>query len=444
VGVNSNSSNIGTELLARFNTAHDNINLRARACGPWDHRKAITMVPSLPEEILALVLEEFALPINDIFGVRRVGRDVPRSCMTALSNACLASSMMYRLAWPILYRYYSNRKRSMGTVRRPDPARFLQTICTKPEHEMALRSLQIAECAPIDAMDPLELFEDLQSDATLVDLFQWRARSFWPGEDQISPTPPGELRFDGSLKSALLRSLEMGRPEAHMAMLMLLSPNLRTLDIRAPPHFETSIIARLLDTALSKGYQAMQPPSSIHDPEQEESDYAVAHVFGASWPAPPLQKPNMLQDLVKCAISGSSPSGLRFFKNLISLPTLQQVILCDLEGGYENAISDLEINAPCRRLRNLTLHSCRLLTNEAAAIVQCCPELATLEISWRAGFDWSRSQSSKRDLRLKFGVIADAIAAYTPGLTSLRLSASEWRPRHFSAGYPYTIGRSLQ
>ena len=186
--------------------------------------------------------------------------------------------------------------------------------------------------------------------------------------------------------SELLRSLEMGLPEAHMAMLLLLSPKLKTLDIRAPRQFETSIIARLLDTTLSKSYQMMITTEAIPDPEQEESNYAVAQMFGASWPAPAPQKPDMFHDLVQCAINvsgGRYPSGLKFFKNLISLPALQEVVLSGLEGGYRNAISDLEISVPCTRLRNLTLQSCRLLTNEAASVIRCCPGLVKLEIVWR-------------------------------------------------------------
>lgn len=125
-----------------------------------------------------------------------------------------------------------------------DPVRFLQTICTKPERGLALRSLTIARWAPVDAMDPTELFEQLQSDATLVDLFQWRAKAFWLGEDQMSSVSPNALHTDDSLPSALLRLLEMGLPEARMVMLLLLSPKLKTVEITIPSHFEISSTLR--------------------------------------------------------------------------------------------------------------------------------------------------------------------------------------------------------
>jgi hypothetical protein len=249
-------------------------------------------------------------------------------------------------------------------------------------------------------MDPIDIFENLQSDATLVALFQWRAKSFWLGEDQMSSMLAGELRAYGRLTSELLRMLEMGLPEAHMAMLLLLSPKLQTLDIRTSAHFETSLIARLLDNAFSKDYQSMKPPVPIHNPEQEESDYAVAQMFGASWPAPALQKPSMFQDLVRCAICGAGryPSGLKFFKNLISLPAIQEVKMYNLESGYDRATSDLEISAPCTRLRKLTLPFCRLPTHEVVSVIQYCPGLVMLDISWWLSID----QLSERDPRLKF------------------------------------------
>jgi hypothetical protein len=398
------------------------------------------MVPTLPEEILALILEEFALQRHDNLGQRSGGG--PHICLTTLSNACLASKTLYRIAWPILYRFWSNR-RCTHLAQGLDPARFLQTICTKPERGLALRSLMIGGWRPVGTMDPTELFEQLQGDATLVDLFQWRAKTFWLGEDQISPVSPNELHTDDSLQSTLFRSLKMGLPEAHMAMLLLLSPKLKTLEITTTSHFETSPIAKLLDIAVSKDYQMTTPPDSVHDPEQEESDYAIAQMFGASWPAPALQKVHMFRDLAECTIRGQGihPSGLKFFKNLISLPALRRLDLTGLRGGYDNAISDLEIGVTCTRLRNLTLESCQILTTEACSIIRCCPELLTLHMTWH---DSIQDLSSERDQRLQFGSIADAIAEHTPKLTSLQLATPEWPYRYLSSQYPYTIGKSLQ
>ncbi|GAB7328085.1 hypothetical protein MBLNU13_g00122t1 [Cladosporium sp. NU13] len=204
--------------------------------------------------------------------------------------------------------------------------------------------------------------------------------------------------------------------------------------------------ARVMDNALSKEYRMMTTPESIHDSAEEESDHAIAQMFGASWHASALQEPNIFQDLVECAIRGSGrcPSRLKFFKNLISLPALQYLVFHGSEGGCEDAISDLEVSVPSTRLRKLTLKDCKLLTSEASSIVQCCPELVMLDMSWNPGFGNRHIQSSEQVQSLQFGKIADAIAANTPRLTSLRLSATHW-PRHRSSlAYPDTIGTSLQ
>ena len=403
------------------------------------------MIPSLPEELLILILEHCALRTDNIFSHPRLVQQKgdPRQCLTTLSNACLASKSFHRLAWPILYRHFSNRKRS-DLAKPLEPAQFLQTICTKLDYGLALRSLSIAEWAPIGAMDPIELFEMLQSDATLVDLFQWRAKTFWLGDDQISVMPPGEEHFEGGLSSVLLRSLEMGLPEAHAVVLLLLCPRLKTLEIVTPSHFETSMIARLLDKVLSENYKEMALPETVHDFEQEESDYAIAQMFGAPWPAPALQKPNMFQDLVTLAIRGTGrcPSGFGFFKKLISLPSLQNLILTGLRAGSNDAIRELATSVPRTRLKTLSIQACQLLTSEASSIIQCCPDLLTLEMTWLDLYDRSHDEST--DMRLQFGYIVDAIATHAPKLTSLHLCAGGWPLRHFSSEYPCTVGSSLQ
>lgn len=100
-----NSSNIGTELLARRDTTtatSSEQRSEGRVCEPWDHCETMAMVPRLPEELLALILEKIALPRYDTFGLKE-RRDGLRSSIAALRNASLASKTMYRLARPILY-----------------------------------------------------------------------------------------------------------------------------------------------------------------------------------------------------------------------------------------------------------------------------------------------------------------------------------------------------
>jgi hypothetical protein len=200
----------------------------------------------------------------------------------------------------------------MHMVKKLVPAPFLRTICTKLEYGLALRSLSSAPWAPVIAMDPTEPFEKPQGDTTVDDLFQWRARHIWLGGDDTPPAPPNKPQLARSLELRLLRSLEMGLSEAHIAILLLLCPRVNTLEIVAPPLVETSLIARLLDTTLSKDCQTTTPPEHVSDLAQEESDHVISRKFDAPWPVPSLQKAAVLQDLVSCTIhgSGAPPSGL--------------------------------------------------------------------------------------------------------------------------------------
>ena len=56
----------------------------------------------------------------------------------------------------------------------------------------------------------------------------------------------------------------MELPEAHTTMLQQLSPKLKTLQIRTPTHFDTSLTVRMLNTVLFKDYKM-----TAFDPEQE-------------------------------------------------------------------------------------------------------------------------------------------------------------------------------
>jgi hypothetical protein len=421
------------------------------------HARTITTtmtmtIPPLPEELIVLILEDFALPgsgPDDGFSpwYKATGRR-QRECMKTLSSSCLVSKSLYRLAWPVLYRSFNNYELFWGMRRteRLDSSLFLKTICTNPEYGLAVRSLSIESWESVEAMHPRELLKLLQGDATLAALFQWKTRGFWlDGEDAFSEMS-GDPSPSDSLSAALCRSLEMGLPQAHMAVLLLLCPRIEELNITTPSHFATSMIARLLDTVLSESYRKGTPPSLVYDPEQDHFDHAVAQMFGIPSYAPSLQKSSMLQDLVRCTIrgSGAMPSGLKFFKKLISLPSLRDVSVTGLQGCYHGAMDDLDSGVVCPQLRKLHLVRCRLRTNEASSVIKCCPNLSDLAIIWSDISCIVHELPSDEDWRLKFGEIGDAILKFTPNLEFLNLQADQWPHRHFSSDYPYTIGESLR
>ena len=128
------------------------------------------MLLSLPEELQTLVLEHLALPGHKWSESEDwPQRDIIPEDLTSLSNVCLVSKSLHRLAWPILYRAFTNCEPLEGPspTNTLEPSLFLRTLCLKPEYGMALRSLSIGLDKPIEAMQSSELFEMLQGDATL-------------------------------------------------------------------------------------------------------------------------------------------------------------------------------------------------------------------------------------------------------------------------------------
>jgi hypothetical protein len=237
---------------------------------PW----TVMTIPPLPEELIVLILEDFALPgfgsDDDFSPWRKAHGCRQRECMKTLSSSCLASKSLHRLAWPILYRSFNNYELYWGMRRteRLNSSLFLRTICTNPECGLAVRSLSIESWDSVEEMHPRELLKLLQGDATLAALFQWKTRGFWLDGDDAFSEMSGDPTPDDTLSAALLRSLEMGLPQAHMAVLLLLCSRIEELNITTPSHFATSMIFRLLDTVLSESYKTGTPPSLVYDTEK--------------------------------------------------------------------------------------------------------------------------------------------------------------------------------
>lgn len=419
--------------------------------------KSGNMPPSLPEELLVLIFEHLAFPNVHAFADISEADGIPgpddddieykaycddiREGIKTLHRICLASKNLHRLAWPILYRAFTNREPFDPSV---DPSNFLRTICLKPEYGLALRSLSIGDWNPIEAMDAMDLFELLQGDATVVALFQWRAKGFWFGDDLLMGENISLDTMDTAI-GTLCRTLNMGLLDGHMSLLLLMCPNIRELDISPPLDFGTSTFAKLLNIATSPAFQNKSLPNPLPDPEEEESDYIVSQMFAASWPERNLQKPRVLQHLRSLKIRSPGPTGLAldFFKNLISLPSLQQLQVCNLWGGYRGSIAALRPVAQCPQLNSLMLPDCRLSSNEVAAIIRCCSGLTSLTVTWDSLYEMT-SDSRDEKWCLKFGDIGEAIATHTPLLEHLTLDSTDgWLNFGAQPKRPYILGSSL-
>lgn len=198
----------------------------------------------------------------------------------------LASKNFARLAWPALYRKYSSWPLGNGNT---IPTYYLRTLCLKPEHGKALRSLAIDAQPPIGAsgLEDEDLYELLLGDAMTMALFQWRARNFWLGG-----YPGGE-----DVHEKLVRSLVIGLDEGIMALVLLMCPNITELDISMPEKFETSVLGlMLLLVTLSDGDLGPLPDDPIAY-EPPPAAYFTSQMFGAAWPDKIWQQPLALRQL---------------------------------------------------------------------------------------------------------------------------------------------------
>lgn len=420
------------------------------------------MLLSLPEELQTLVLEHLALPgykwsDSDDWPQR----DVVPEHLASLSNVCLVSKNLHRLAWPILYRAFTNAElldRSSETPRL-EASLFLRTICLKPEYGLALRSLSIDLCTPIGAMHASELFELLQGDATLAALFQWKVRSFWFGayeeEDQhdSDSTSSNDVSAEENTSSSLLRFLNMQLPEAQMAVLLLLCPKIKELHIRPDLPRGSTVTARVLksimDAARDEEYQEADLSRMPADIEQEESDYIMAQMFGSPWPEQRMQKLPTLQHLEKLSMYGSimPGRGVAGFKELlVAIPSLRTLELLQFRGEFQDFTGNTPLSA-CAKLEKLSLLECELNTGDVLEIIRHCPNLTELELDWAIGWDnftgTEMAQLSRVDWRVRLGEIVDALATCVPNLELLKMSSAQLRSKNPSSEHPYTIGSAL-
>lgn len=419
------------------------------------------MLLSLPEELQILVLQHLALPgykwsDSDDWPQR----DIIPEHLASLSNVCLVSKHLHRLAWPILYRAFTNAElldRSSETLRL-ESSLFLRTVCLKPAYGLALRSLSIDLCTPIGAMPASELFELLQGDATLAALFQWKARSFcFEGleedhDDSASASSSGMLA-DEDTSSSLLRALNMQLPEAQMALLLLLCPKIKELHIRPGLSRGSTVTAKvlgsMLEAAVNEEYQEADLSPIPADFEQEESDYVMAQMFGSPWPEQRIQKLPTLQYLEKLSVYGSilPRRGVASFRDLlVAIPSLRTLELLQFEGESPVSTGDFPLSA-CAKLEKLSFLECELDTGDVLAILRHCPNLTELELDWVIGWEnftgTRMAGTSKMDWRVRLGEIVDALPTCVPNLELLKLSSAQLRSQNPSSEHPYTIGTAL-
>ena len=403
-------------------------------------------MPTLPEELLALIFEQVASP-----GMLEVDAQLDeldeqdetenRSILmldhsariSTLRNICLASKTLHRLAWPILYREFSNRQTKDMEGKGEEPGyetatrKLLRTICLTPHYGLALRNLLIRAWVPVEAMRSEELFDLLQSDATVSALFQWRARGFWFQEPKFI--------------DSLHRALGLGHEDGLVTLLLIMCPNLKELEFEPPIDFDRSVFLYLLGIVQSPQFQEESLPEMEPDFEQEEADYIIAQMFGAPWPNQRWCKPLFLQSLSKLTLwsPGLADLDMECIVKILTLPSLVSFKVYGMNFGYGRAKVHQAFNSIMRdsNLRRLELLEISTGSGILAAILQFCPELEEFGVVW----DEPRPTG---DYCLWYGDISESLGKFTPRLRRLTLDGSHgWENGDAEPHFPFTIGDKL-
>lgn len=410
---------------------------------------AATM-PTLPEELLALIFEQLASP--SIFEVDaqmdvlyEQDKRSERSHMMAdhsarigtLRNICLASKSMHRLAWPVLYREFSNRQTADFEDKGLEPGyetptrRLLRTICLTPHYGPGLRNLLIRAWTPIEAMRGEQIFDLLQSDATVSALFQWRARGFYFHKPEFV--------------DSLHRALSLGHEDGLLTLLLIMCPKIRELEFEPPIDFDQSLFISLLGIVHGNWYQKKSLPAMEPDFEQEEADYIIAQMFGTPWPDQKWQMPLFLNSLSKLTLwnPGLDNLDIECIAQILLLPSLRTLKAhgMNYRGNKDNVfytfLRGSERNHKCSKLRSLELH-CISSTDTLSALLVFCPFLEELTVIWE-DFD-----EEDANFCLDYEDIADTLKMHIPDLRKLTLDASQgWRNSNVGPDHAFTIGWKL-
>jgi len=376
-------------------------------------------MPTLPEELLALIIEQLASPnvfvvdeqLEELYEQQK--RD-ERSRMisdhsariSTLRNLCLASNSMHRLAWPVLYRDFHNRRLrdvngSDHTAYETPTRRLLRTICLTPHYGHALRNLLIKAWVPIDAMRGDEVLRLLQCDATVSAIFQWRTRGYW---------------FEnGAFLDSWHRALSLGHEDGLVTLLLVMCPNIRELEMEPPIDFRQSLFTNLLEIVHRESFEKKPCPAMVHDVEEDEADYMVAQMFGVPWPDQKLQKPPFLHSLSKLTLWSPGLENLpsETIVQILTLPSLISFEAWGINSKYRyEPFFERQSN-----LRSLELH-CSVGTAELKGIFAICPKLEELALTWEH-FD------NDPDFHLDYSEIAHTLALRTPDLRKLTLDANQ-------------------
>jgi hypothetical protein len=329
------------------------------------------MPQQLPEELLDRILYHVAaFPfIYDPYTEWQNSKNswIPHQPRSTLLNICLASKTLYRLALPHLYKAFSN---FAETSREVDPesselpsraiaplhdisARYLHTLCAKPDYGNLLRSLSVSVRDPPTTIVPwIESLEEVVYLTPFTNIIQ----NFWFG-----------AIWTVTLQTLVVASLFKRKPDATVCLILLMCPNIETLEISGGTDDGDG------DPLVDNAFTFLLMIGSTH----------VADPFAAPDERP---KRNLLFQRVRSLILDVLPlqptwPELMAVFSLPALRTLHMHYLCSIHDDTDRWVT---LGPPhCSKLESLELESLSISGIHVAEMLKWCPNLTVLNASWR-------------------------------------------------------------
>lgn len=378
------------------------------------------MPQELPEELLDQIIHNVAA------GDRIHSSWISRPFRETLLSISLASKTLCRMARPHLYQAFSSHagktefygtgmaadyhkavEVSLPPLLHDNTARYLRTLCVRPEYGEMLDSLSVSMTDHESSGVPKHKSPQEHIDLAL---FQKQAQTCWFGTTETA-------KFQDDLQRALLKK----SPDATICMVLLMCPNIRTLEIIGDfagrkQFFHESLLAYLLEIGTS------------------QSSKSLPQTFGVSKPEAALQRTLVLQHVQNVMIDiGLMQVTWVQIKAILFLPGLEDLQINKMRpllAGKRDTPGETLVQSSSTRLESLVLERALLSGSQIAEILRMCPNLRSFRV------DWAGTKGFSMQFDPAYTKIGTAISRYNPLLTSLTLGDWLW---HGVADNPQTM-----
>jgi hypothetical protein len=366
------------------------------------------MLQQLPEELLDRILYHVAA-FPFVHSPQSPWEEpenswIPHQFRSTLLDICLVSKTLHRLALPHLYKAFSNQAERESRVRNsPTPelpacaisplhdisVRYLHTLCARPDYGNLLRSLSFSMKNPLMAFVPRITSHEEHADLAL---FSKTAQDFWFG-----------ATWTEMVQQKLAAGLLAKMPDATMCLVLLMCPNIETLEIAGAN--ERGIPKDPLCDSLLTFLLVV----------------STAQVFSSIAPDEPLQRSLILQRVQTLTLAVRPlrliwPELVAVFA-LPALRTLRLRNLCTMNAGRVAPRGIIFGRRHYSEIRSLELHWISIPGSCVAKLLRWCPNLTMLDATWGhlTGVHF-------RDYDCAFHEVGKAVSEYNPLLVSLKLT----------------------